>query len=135
MVGDEAPPAHPGICHLGRIDDPSWAAVLAGAESLLYPTRYEGYGMPAIEAAASGVPVVCSRVGPLPEVLGDAAEWSASTSAADMAAALQRVTGDPERRAELRRRGLERAASSPSWADIAQLTADAYRVAFEEGRR
>lgn len=135
VVGHEAPPPHPGICHLGRIDDPSWAAVLAGAEALLYPTRYEGYGMPAIEAAACGVPVVCARVGPLPEVLGDAAEWSTSTTAPDMATALRRVIGDPDRRAELRRRGLEKVASSPSWADIARVTADAYRRAYRERRR
>ena len=131
VVGSEKPPSLPGIIHLGRIDDEPWAEVLAGAEALLYPTRYEGYGMPAMEAAASGVPVVCAPTGPLPEVLGDAAEWSASLSADDVAEALFRVIGDPGRRAELSFAGMARAALAPSWSQIATAIGDAYTLAFE----
>jgi glycosyltransferase involved in cell wall biosynthesis len=135
VVGSEAPPALAGITHLGRIDDDPWAEILAGAEVLIYPTRYEGYGMPAMEAAASGVAVVCAPVGPLPEVLGEAAEWSRSLSTDDLAAALLRVVSDPGRRAELAKAGLARAAAAPSWADIATMIGDAYTAAYEDGPR
>lgn len=131
VVGSESPPRRPGVTHLGRIDDDSWAEVLAGAEALIYPSRYEGYGMPAMEAAASGVPVVCGRIGPLPEVLGEAAEWSPSLTADDLAASLQRVIANPDRRAYLARAGLARAAVAPSWADIARVIGDAYTTAYE----
>ena len=134
VVGSEPPPARSGVTHLGRIDDDPWAEVLAGAEALIYPTRYEGYGMPAMEAAASGVPVVCARVGPLPEVLGDAAEWAPSLSATDVGDALERILSDPGRRAELSQAGLARAAAAPSWATIANVIGDAYTEAYESRR-
>jgi glycosyltransferase involved in cell wall biosynthesis len=132
VVGSERPPLDPGIFHVGRIDDEAWASVLAGSDALLYPTRYEGYGMPAIEAAASGVPVVCAPVGPLPEVLGEAAEWSASTSVEDVHAALRRLFASPARRHELAEAGLVRAASAPGWGEIAKIVGGVYRRAYEE---
>lgn len=135
VVGSEQPPLRPGVFHLGRIDDESWASVLAGATAFVYPTRYEGYGMPAIEAAACGVPVVCAAVGPLPEVLGDAAEWSASGSPDDIRAALQRVVDDPALRSRLAAAGLARVAAAPGWAEIAAVIGSAYRRAWEEGGR
>jgi alpha-1,3-rhamnosyl/mannosyltransferase len=129
VVGAEAPPACPGIVHAGRLNDDDWAAVLAGATAFCYPTRFEGYGMPALEAAASGVPVVCAKIGPLPEVLGDAAEWCATPSVTDVSEALMRVLLDDERRDTLRRAGLARAAAAPSWAQSAEVVANAYRMA------
>ena len=129
VVGSEAPPPVPGIVHAGRISDEEWSAVLAGAEAFCYPTRFEGYGMPALEAAASGIPVVCARVASLPEVLGSAAEWSASGSVADIGAALERVVGDPVRRAALREAGLARAAAAPTWEQSAAVQLQAYEMA------
>ncbi len=85
--------------------------------------------MPALEAAASGVPVVCARIGPLPEVLGDAAEWCPTPSVDDIAAGLERVVRDAGRRQSLRQAGLARAAAAPTWADCANLTVEAYRRA------
>ncbi len=106
-----------------------WATVLAGAEAFCYPTRYEGWGMPALEAATSGTPVVCARVGPLPEVLGDAAEWCDTPSVDDMAAGLARVVGDATRRAELRAAGLARTAAAPGWEPSAAQVLKAYEMA------
>jgi alpha-1,3-rhamnosyl/mannosyltransferase len=96
-----------------------------------YPTRFEGYGMPALEAAASGVPVVCAPVASLPEVLGQAAEWCATPTVADVAPALQRLLGSPERQAELRAAGLARAALAPTWAQSAQVEVAAYQLALQ----
>jgi glycosyltransferase involved in cell wall biosynthesis len=126
VVGAETPPPRPGLVATGRLPDQQWADLLAGATALCYPTRYEGFGMPALEAAASGVPVVCARLGPLPEVLGDAAEWCEAPTAPAIAAGLRRLLADPARQAELRRAGLARAAAAPTWADSARVLLDTY---------
>jgi glycosyltransferase involved in cell wall biosynthesis len=128
VVGVDVPPALPGIVHAGRLNDEEWSAVLAGAMVFCFPTRFEGYGMPAIEAAASGVPVVCAPVSSLPEVLGDAAEWSVSPRVDDMATALARVVADEGRRAALRAAGLAQAAAAPTWEHSAQVELQAYRM-------
>lgn len=129
VVGPEAPPPAPGLVHLGQLADDDWAAVLAAADALCYPTRFEGFGLPALEAAASGTPVVCAPVASLPEVLGDAAEWATTPAAGDMAEALGRVLRDESRRADLRRKGVERAAAAPGWEEVAATVLEAYRRA------
>lgn len=131
VVGREAPPgpARPGVVRTGPLDDPDWARVLAGADVFLYPTRFEGFGMPALEAAASGTPVVCAPVSSLPEVLADAAEWAAAPTAAAMAPLLRQLLGDAGRRRRLSDTGLRRAAAFPSWDAIAASTVRAYERA------
>jgi glycosyltransferase involved in cell wall biosynthesis len=130
VVGSEAPTPATGVVHAGRLNDADWSAVLAGATAFCYPTRYEGYGMPALEAAVSGVPVVCAPIGPLPEVLGDAAEWCASPTAPDIAVGLARVLTDEARASGLRRAGLAQAANSPTWAESAATQLRAYELAL-----
>jgi len=127
VLGSEAVPPRPGLVAAGRLPDEAWADLLAGAAALCYPTRYEGFGLPALEAAASGVPVVCAPIGPLPEILGDAAEWCTDTTVASMAAGLRRVLGDPARHDQLVAAGLARVAAAPTWADAAQVLLDVYR--------
>ncbi|MHB1535668.1 MAG: glycosyltransferase, partial [Acidimicrobiales bacterium] len=118
-----------GVVDVGRVPDDAWSALLAGASAFCYPTRFEGFGMPALEAAASGVPVVCARVGPLPEVLGDAAEWCPSPNATDIAAGLERVLCDRDRRDWLRHAGIRQAQNAPTWSASADIVAAAYRQA------
>jgi alpha-1,3-rhamnosyl/mannosyltransferase len=125
-VGPESPPPAAGLIHVGRVDDATWSTLLAGATALCYPTRFEGYGMPALEAAASGVPVVCAPVGPLPEVLGDAAQWCDDPSVPSIATGLRAVVTDRPRREQLAAAGLARAAASPTWADAARTVLKAY---------
>jgi glycosyltransferase involved in cell wall biosynthesis len=79
------------------------------ADALLVPSLNEGFGIPVAEAMASGVPVVCSRAGSLPEVAGEAAEYFEPTCAEDMAGALQRVLGDEALRTRLRHAGFTQA--------------------------
>ncbi len=130
VIGNEVPPPQPGLFSAGRVPDDDWADLLAGARALCYPTRYEGFGMPALEAAASGVPVVCPRTGPLPEVLGDAAEWCDDATVPAMAAGLARLLADPARQASLRAAGLACAAAAPTWSDAARTLISTYaRVA------
>lgn len=133
VVGGERPPDEPGITWLGAVDEPTWAAVLAGAEALVYPTSHEGYGMPAAEACASGVPVVCARVASLPEVLGEAAAWAPRLDAAAFAATLVALLADSASRAELAAASLARAAAAPTWEDAADVTVEAYERAWARG--
>jgi glycosyltransferase involved in cell wall biosynthesis len=118
-----------GLRALGDLDDTAWAAVLAGADALLYPTLHEGFGMPALEAAASGVPVVCARVGALPEVLGSAAMWADSTNPGVLAERLVELLSDATLHAGLVRAGLQRVAASPGWGVAAATQLRAYREA------
>lgn len=130
VVGEAQVPPARGVVGLGRVDDPTWVSVLAGATAFCYPTRYEGFGLPALEAAASGVPVVCARVASLPEVLGPAAEWCDTPGTEDIASGLERVLTDAARQEELRRAGMERAAASPDARAAAAIISDAYRFAL-----
>ena len=118
-----------GAAVTGPLDDAELARLLSGAVAFLYPTTYEGVGLPALEAMAAGTPVVCAPVGALPEVIGDAAEWCARPTVEDTAAALRRVLEDPGRRAGLARAGRCRAGARPGPAAMAAVWADAYRGA------
>ena len=97
----------------------------AGADLLAYPSLYEGFGLPILEAMACGTPVVTSNVTSMPEVAGDAAILVDPTSVEDIAQGLERVLLDESLRRELSRKGLARA-SEFSWKKTAQLTYDIY---------
>ena len=131
VVGRERPPDEPGVVHVGSVGDEEWARLLAGAAAFCYPTRYEGFGVPALESMASGTPVVCAPMASLPEVLGDAAEWCETPSVDAIAAGLRRVLHDPARAGELRRRGLARAEAQPTW----EYTADVMLRAYYDAAR
>jgi alpha-1,3-rhamnosyl/mannosyltransferase len=126
VVGTETPPARPGVVAAGALDDAAWAALLSGATAFLYPTAYEGFGMPALEALAAGTPVVCARVGSLPEVLGPCASWASSLASEDLGEALARVVSERTLAARLREEGLRRARAAPGWAESARLHVEAY---------
>jgi glycosyltransferase involved in cell wall biosynthesis len=119
VIGPEMPPCEPDVVYAGVLSNGDLQAVMAGAEAFLYATRYEGYGMPAHEAAASGAPVVCARLGPLPEILGDAAAWCDKPTPEQLGRALHDLLGDPVRHARLKVAGLRRTAMLPTWADAA----------------
>lgn len=89
------------IVRLGWVDDGERAALLRGAAVVAYPSVYEGFGLVPLEAMAAGVPVVSTRAGAIPEVVGDAAELVEVGDVDALAGALARVLGDEERRAEL----------------------------------
>jgi alpha-1,3-rhamnosyl/mannosyltransferase len=129
VVGSEAPARQPGVVYTGVLDDRDWATVLAGSTAFCYATRYEGYGMPAVEAAASGVPVVCARVGALPEVLEDAAAWCDEPNADSLSTSLAAVLNNKDWARSLGAAGLERVRSLPTWTEVAAETLRAYREA------
>ncbi|MGC8875397.1 MAG: glycosyltransferase family 4 protein, partial [Chloroflexia bacterium] len=93
----------------GYIADADLPAVLSGAVAFVYPSLYEGFGMPLLEAMACGTPVIASRSSSLPEVVGDAGLLVDPLSVEALQEALQRILEDEPLREALRARGLERA--------------------------
>jgi glycosyltransferase involved in cell wall biosynthesis len=104
----------------GYVEKPELAELYRGAVCLVVPSRYEGFGLPVLEAMASGVPVVAARDPALMEVAADAAVYA---DQGDLAGAILRAV---EHRADLRTAGLARAAQF-SWAETARRTVDVYR--------
>jgi glycosyltransferase involved in cell wall biosynthesis len=102
------------IVRTGWVDDHRREALLREASVYAFPSRYEGFGLPPLEAMAKGTPVVATRVGALPEVLGDAAVFVAPQDAEALAAALGQVLDDEEYTATLVARG-RRQADHYSW--------------------
>jgi glycosyltransferase involved in cell wall biosynthesis len=98
------------IVRLGFVSDPDRAALLAGASVLAYPSRYEGFGLPPLEAMSVGVPVVATTAGALPEVLGDAALFVRVGDVDELASALGQITSDGTLRSRLSAAGRARAA-------------------------
>ena len=95
----------------GLVADEDLPAVYSGAAALVLPSLEEGFGLPALEAMACGAPVIASRRGALPEVVGDAGVLVDPEQSDALMLALRRVLGNDAERAALARRGLERAAT------------------------
>jgi glycosyltransferase involved in cell wall biosynthesis len=99
---------------IGFVSDDDLRALFSGAEAFVFPSLYEGFGLPVLEAMACGAPVICSRAGSLPEVAGDAALLVDPLNSDAIADGLQKVLANRDLRADLRERGLARAAQF-SW--------------------
>lgn len=112
---------------LGYVDDSDLSTLYQCAEAFVFPSLYEGFGLPPLEAMAYGTPVIASKVSSIPEVLGDAAEYFDPTDIHDMMEATRRILTDRRRRAELQRKGIERV-SQFSWEAMAKKTLDLYRT-------
>jgi glycosyltransferase involved in cell wall biosynthesis len=91
------------------LDDAELCACYAGAHALLFPSKYEGFGMPPLEAMACGTPAIVCRNSSLPEVVGDAAIYVDENDPADMSNAIVRLF-EPDLRADLIARGMKQAA-------------------------
>jgi glycosyltransferase involved in cell wall biosynthesis len=107
----------------GHVDKRELAELYRGAECLVFPSRYEGFGLPVVEAMASGTPVVAAASGSIPEVAGDAAVLVDPGDPVALAGGIERALADRER---LVQAGLERA-KRYSWAETARRTLDVYR--------
>jgi glycosyltransferase involved in cell wall biosynthesis len=115
-----------GIRCLGPVPDTDLPLVLHEAEVALYPSLYEGFGFPALEALAAGVPLITSDCSALPEVVGDAAVLVNPESVEDMAQAIRSLLKDTERRRKLIVQGRARA-KELSWDQAARQVLAVYR--------
>ena len=101
----------PGVVRAGAVDDAELKALYQRAAALVFPSLYEGFGLPPLEAMACGCPVAASRAASIPEVCGDAALYFDPGSVDDIAGALRRLLADAPLRDALRRAGTVRAAA------------------------
>jgi glycosyltransferase involved in cell wall biosynthesis len=124
----ERSPHRSRIVRLGYVADQDRADLLAGARVLCYPSRYEGFGLPPLEAMAAGTPVVATAVGSIPEVLGDAASLVPPGDRDALGAALTLLIDDDEARSRHRTAGRARVQLYP-WARTAEGLAALYRRA------
>lgn len=121
----------PAVRVLGPVPEADLPALYAGARAFLFPSLYEGFGLPALEAMACGTPVLCSRVPALVETMGDAAVLLSPTDSEAWARALHRVLMDDALCARLSERGLDHARTF-TWECTARLTVEAYESACSE---
>jgi glycosyltransferase involved in cell wall biosynthesis len=121
------------VVRTGWVPPPAVGRLLAGATVLAYPSRYEGFGFPPLEAMAAGVPVVATRAGSLPEVLGDGASLVEVGDVDGLAAALDRLLSDEKQRESLRAAGAAQVARF-SWDRCAAGLVDLYRDALDAHR-
>ncbi len=119
------------IFYLGRLEDAERDEVVAGASLFVFPSLYEGFGLPPLEAMALGVPVVATATEAAKEVLGDAALLVAPRDPEAMAKGIYHVLSNPGFRAELAERGVARAGQF-SWEATARGISALYRDAASE---
>lgn len=124
--GRDAAPEHPSIRCLGRVDDKVLRALYSHALAFVFPSLYEGFGFPPLEAMALGCPVVATDAASIPEVVGDAGLLVPAEDVAALRAALQRLLSDESLSRVLSEKGRARAAQF-SWDRTAESTMHVYR--------
>lgn len=120
--------AAPRVVRTGHVTDEELADLYRGCDVFVYPSLYEGFGLPPLEAMACGAPVVAAASTSLPEVVGDAAILVNPLSTEEIAAAISQVLESPDLAADLRRSGSARSALF-TWDNCAKQTAHAYALA------
>jgi glycosyltransferase involved in cell wall biosynthesis len=119
-------PVRKDIVFAGYVADEHLPTLYGGADVFCYPSLYEGFGLPVLEAMACGCPVICARNSSLPEVVGDAGVLLAPTDSEAWARALEKIIASEQVQQRWRERGLEQAAEF-SWTKTAELTLSVYK--------
>jgi alpha-1,3-rhamnosyl/mannosyltransferase len=118
------------VRHLGYVDEGELAALYAAAAVVVFPTLYEGFGLPAVEAQQAGAPLVCSDLPVLREVAGDGAVFAPSDDPVAFARAIAELLQDDDARRAVAERGRQNAATF-SWSRAAEATIDSWRAAAD----
>ncbi|NAS24618.1 glycosyltransferase [Herbidospora sp. NEAU-GS84] len=121
---------HDRVRFVHGISDDELGELIATSEVSVVPSLYEGFSLPAVEHMACGTPLVASRTGALPEVVGDAAVQVAPGDPEELAATLRRLIDSPELREEYGKRGYDRVMERYAWPVVARKTVEAYREAI-----
>ncbi len=124
--------AEPGVRYLGHVDEPTLSALYESASLLAFPSLYEGFGLPLLEAMSRGLPAVVGSAGSLPELAAGTAITVDAEDVSSIAGGLERLLADAELRARLGAEGRRRAAEF-TWAEAARKTRAILRRAA--GRR
>jgi len=117
------------VVFTGQISDIDLRALYSGAQALVFPSHYEGFGLPVLEAMACGTPVICSRAGALPEVAWEAALFVEPEDEEGLAAHMLRITEEPELCRQLSAQGQARAAQFSWMAAAREILSFCHRVA------
>ncbi|ACK67328.1 glycosyl transferase group 1 [Rippkaea orientalis PCC 8801] len=118
------------IIFTGYIPDEDLSAIYSGATAFVYPSLYEGFGLPPLEAMQCGTPVITSNTSSLPEVVGDAGIMINPTQEDELCQAILDVINDSQLRQKLSQKGLERSRQF-SWKKCAEETVKVYKIATE----
>jgi glycosyltransferase involved in cell wall biosynthesis len=111
---------------LGHVSEERLQALYRNAAALVYPSLYEGFGLPVLEAMASGTPVIASRAASMPEIVGDAGILLDPLDAREWTGAIIKVVNDEHLRERMRHAGRARAASF-TWERTARATLAVYQ--------
>jgi glycosyltransferase involved in cell wall biosynthesis len=122
------PELPPRTTQTGSVESDDLPALYSGANAFVYPSTYDSFGLPMVEALACGAPAIVSNAAALPEIAGDAALYVNPGHTGDIADAIVRLLGDPSLQADLRRRGLRRAACF-NWDETARRTLEILNAA------
>jgi glycosyltransferase involved in cell wall biosynthesis len=117
------------VLFTGHLSDDDLRALYSSCRVFVYPSLYEGFGLPLLEAMACGAPVVTSNAGAIVETVGNAARLVSPTDAADLAQAINALLDDPRERDHLSAAGIEHAKKF-SWQRTAAATWDVYQNAL-----
>ncbi|GAB6142736.1 glycosyltransferase family 4 protein [Desulfocicer niacini] len=112
---------------IGHIPDNDLKIIYNGAQALIYPSLYEGFGLPIVEAMACGCPVICSNVASMPEVAGDAAVLIDPSRSDELAHAIEIIIHDTTFREKIMAKGFNRAKKF-TWATTAAKTLDVFKM-------
>lgn len=123
------------VRHIGYVDAEDKLTLMAESVAFVFPTRYEGFGLPVLEAMSLGIPVIASETSSIPEITGpDGAMLVEPGDQTELVLAMKHLLEDPDRRALLGRRGLERSTEF-SWERAAGETLEVYEDAVREKHR
>jgi glycosyltransferase involved in cell wall biosynthesis len=117
-----------GLRILGPVDDDDLRVLYQHAEALVFPSLYEGFGLPPLESMAAGTPVIAMPISAVPEVVGDCVLYPDGLAVSDLARAMEVLASDQGLRAGFRARGLKRVEDF-RWEETARRTSDVYRSA------
>ncbi|MCH7960465.1 MAG: glycosyltransferase family 4 protein [Candidatus Hydrogenedentes bacterium] len=118
------------VHRIGFVDDRDLPALMTAASALVWPSLWEGFGFPPLEAMACGTPVLTSNLSSFPEVYGDAALLVSPTSVHEIAEGMLRISRDEKLRERLRTQGLE-CARNYTWRRTAEMTIESYRKTLQ----
>jgi glycosyltransferase involved in cell wall biosynthesis len=130
-IAHEAQLPADAVCFIGWVDEADKPALYTSATAFLFPSLYEGFGLPPLEAMACGTPVIVSKTSSLPEIAGDAAIQVNANDIAGWADAMRTIVSDESRCAEMRERGLTQAQRF-SWTHCADETLAVYRAVIHK---